>query len=177
MKTLKHKYSKKPYVAILIVAFVLIAGGGITYALISSQPAPNSPDNTPQTELKENQTDSAEPSNEQVDAGNQVKEETVDNQSSVSEVSVSIVPYKKDGYTIKVDSTINANLNAGKCDLIITNGNITKNYSSDIQQLANYSTCKGFEIPVSDLGSGNWKINLNVSSKNYKGTTSSSIDT
>ncbi len=179
MKKIKQKQSKKPIIAIIIILVVLIAGGGVAYALVSNQQdsKPTETTSTSESTLKENNTNNSEPSSEQIDAANQTKEESVNRQPDTTNVSVSIMAYKKDGYTVKVDSTINAALNSGKCELTISNSDVTKTYSADIQQLANYSTCKGFDIPVSDLSSGRWIIKLNVNSQNYKGTASSNIDT
>ncbi len=58
---------------------------------------------------------------------------------------------------------------SGKCTLTITNGGQKNVQSADILYQSEYSSCEGFSIPVSMLGTGNWNIQLSVNSngKNY----------
>jgi hypothetical protein len=52
----------------------------------------------------------------------------------------------------------------GTCDLSISNGGNSYNMSADIIYQNEYSTCAGFSIPISELGSGVWNISISASS-------------
>lgn len=60
-------------------------------------------------------------------------------------------------------------ISSGTCDLVIKNGANQITRSASVIFQPEFSTCAGFSIPVSDLGSGNWDINLTVSTpdQNY----------
>lgn len=63
---------------------------------------------------------------------------------------------------------------SGTCNLKVTNGGNTVNQTAPLMYQAEYSTCAGFSVPVSDLGSGTWSIRLAATSN---GTTESKIIT
>jgi hypothetical protein len=52
------------------------------------------------------------------------------------------------------------NYASGTCELTITNGTRTHTASAQILYQPEYSTCAGFSVPVSQLGSGNWVVKL-----------------
>lgn len=68
------------------------------------------------------------------------------------------------------------NYSDGQCSLKISNG--TKQYSADVNVIfqPEYSTCAGFSVPKSQLGSGTWDIRLVVSSKGGEVTSSQKVD-
>lgn len=61
-------------------------------------------------------------------------------------------------------------VSAGTCSLAITNGNITKDYTTDILYQPQNSSCAGFSVPVSDIGRGKWTLKLTVLSNNQTAT-------
>lgn len=50
----------------------------------------------------------------------------------------------------------------GTCTLDVTNGAKTNTQTANVIYAPNYSTCAGFTVPKSSLGSGNWNIALSV---------------
>jgi hypothetical protein len=67
--------------------------------------------------------------------------------------------------------------NQGSCSLILTNGNQTFNQTATVEALASFSTCQGFDVPLTSLSSGNWTVKVNFSdpSQNLTGSVSSII--
>jgi hypothetical protein len=62
----------------------------------------------------------------------------------------------------------------GICSLTATNGNKTNTQSARVIYQPEFSTCAGFTIPVTSLGTGNWTLNLSISAggvTNQKTTT------
>lgn len=73
--------------------------------------------------------------------------------------------------TLKIRTTINQHVRSGKCTLTLmrkTNGKtVTK--TADIMADPSTSTCKGFDVPTSELGSGDWNITINLKSGDRHG--------
>lgn len=63
----------------------------------------------------------------------------------------------------------------GTCALDATNGSRQISRSAEIMYQAQYSTCAGFSIPVSELGSGTWQLVLNVKSGDSRTRVTSSV--
>ena len=55
---------------------------------------------------------------------------------------------------------------SGSCKLILKNGSQTVTKNAGVQALAKVTTCKGFNIPTSELSSGKWTVNLEVKINN-----------
>ena len=57
-----------------------------------------------------------------------------------------------------------AGYSSGSCKLVLANGSKSKTQIADIIYQPEYSTCAGFSIPVSDLGVGDWNLQLSIQS-------------
>lgn len=127
------------------------------------------------------------PTKEQVEAGEDAKNNAIKNDeksnigttnpeqgSSPVALSVTITAVNQDGSTVRIRNLIDKLVN-GTCVITLKNGNQTISKQSNIQALANSSTCAGFDIP--DLTPGTWNIELVVtSSDGATGTAVRSID-
>lgn len=65
---------------------------------------------------------------------------------------------------------INQYLSTGICTLTLTSGGNVITKTANIVAVASTSTCEGFDIPVSELSSGSWQININIKSGDKSGT-------
>lgn len=72
-----------------------------------------------------------------------------------------------DHYSIRM--TINQFLTSGTCDLTMTSGDRTVTGSAPIIASASTSTCEGFDIPLSELPSGDWHVTIKLSSDGKQG--------
>lgn len=134
------------------------------------------------------------PTAEQKKAGSQVKQESLDttnnkvnNQSDTphaptpqadgkkSTVEVSITANDQNGNIYQIRSQIDTPTNDGTCTLTLTkeSSNVTK--TAGVQALAKVSTCKGFDIPTSELSPGVWQMALNFENDTLTGSTSGTI--
>lgn len=68
------------------------------------------------------------------------------------------------GSTLIIRNTIDQLVGSGSCDLTMTSGSKTITKTAEIVQNPSSSTCAGFDVPVSELGSGRWDIEIKVSS-------------
>ena len=60
-------------------------------------------------------------------------------------------------------------LTSGTCKLVLSKGENTYSEDANIFADASTSTCEGFNIPVSKLEDGNWKIRIELSSNSKTG--------
>lgn len=66
-------------------------------------------------------------------------------------------------------------INDGNCTISISNGSKMYKATAEIIYQPAYSTCAGFSVPVSKLGSGSWNISLSTTTRS--GVTSSTSQT
>lgn len=168
-KTFKHKNS----IIVSSVLLALLMAGALTYIYgfngsifgwkaVTSSTDPTSPPTSDQIEdgnqqkkdtINENQQNSGKPSTSKVgdtpNAGSQ-------------NLSVTITAANQNDTAFNVRSLINTITNSGDCTLTLTKDTDTVTRVANIQALANSSTCKGFDIPLTELSMGVWQLNLSV---------------
>lgn len=74
-----------------------------------------------------------------------------------------------------IRTTINQNISAGSCKLALSNGVKTVTKNANIIQNPSSSTCEGFDVPVSELGGGDWKISIAITSGDKSGTLTGTV--
>lgn len=79
-------------------------------------------------------------------------------QPSASDDSIQITAHQRDG-SVVVTTRLH-NFPDGTCSLKVTNGATIRSYSAQILYQPEYSICTGFSIPVKDLGTGGWALDL-----------------
>lgn len=70
---------------------------------------------------------------------------------------------------LTIRTTINQALDSGSCEIGLTNGATTITRTSGIIPNPSSSSCEGFDIPTSELGSGNWEITIKITSGDKSG--------
>jgi len=96
--------------------------------------------------------------------------------SNKSDVQISITAANQTNSTFQVRALIGAVVSNGTCTLTFQRLNsttITK--TSDVQPLANTSTCKGFDIPLSELTTGVWHMTISYIDASLTGTAEEDI--
>ncbi|MDB5165275.1 MAG: exported protein of unknown function [Candidatus Saccharibacteria bacterium] len=120
------------------------------------------------------------PTDEQIEAGNDIKEESIGTKSDpVSQpgsgkqsVEVIITAANQNSGMLQVRAQISGVVSIGQCILTMSKAGQTVTKTADTQGLASTSTCKGFDIPVSELSTGSWNANLTYENDTLSGTTS-----
>lgn len=132
-----------------------------------------------QADISNNQTNTQTPNSQQNNtlqetAQNRESEkkplQTVENPPSQSNNVSGVISYKNvnDGQLI-LRTTINQALSSGSCTLTMKNRDKTLTKSADIVQNPSSSSCMGFNIPISELTSGSWTINIKINSGTLSG--------
>jgi hypothetical protein len=144
---------------------------------------------------KEQPTDSAinyeAPTKEQVETGNSTKQAFNDkyysstkNEDSTTdtakpttnEVSVLISSASQTPDSVQLRTTIQS-IDDGKCKLTLAkDSQIPVVREVDTQTLGSYSTCKGFDIPVTELQAGIWSATVTYTGANSSGTITQNIE-
>ena len=132
------------------------------------------------------------PTNEEIQTGNDIKNEVNgDNSQTGSDpalppeeitgsdnksVNVEITASNIEDSILRVRTLIQYVTATGNCTLTLT-GPQQKVYTqtATVQALPSSSTCRGFDIALSNLSSGEWKIELSFADNNIIGSSSSKV--
>ena len=78
--------------------------------------------------------------------------------------------------TLYIRNEISGIYQNGTCNLTLSKGGAVVTRSAGIQPLPKSSTCKGFNIPTSQLSKGTWSIQLNVTINGKSASASGSVE-
>lgn len=180
MKIQTKKSSKKNLAIIIVAVVVLIIGGLATYAFIAkigpfaeqtqnnNTSTPSSNDGIP-TEEEKNPTNSPDKTPPQYEEPAKNEEQPKNNEQSDLAGIINYKAVSRGSLSIRV--TIDERLESGTCTLTLTHATSGKKVTKSAAVVTNpsSSTCEGFDVPVSELGSGKWNITVAVKSNNLTG--------
>ncbi len=175
---MRIQQKKSPKKALLIAGItVLVLGGGV-YAYYATRPSDdkhstetanndNPKTNDEGTDKTDDKTTPTSPGEDGKDTPKQYEGDNPNTDKSL----IGIINYKSvvDGnLTLRV--TIDQSLTSGTCSLKLTSAGKTVTRSAPVITNPSSSTCEGFSVPVSELSSGQWTIEITVTSGNRTGT-------
>jgi len=190
MKIQSKKISKKPFViAAAIVSLLAVATLTYVYALNGNLFGWNN-NNTSSNDQTATNLD--KPTKEQIKAGNDIKNQNANKNNSNSDtpptpvsqsgsnkenVEIIITAKNQDqgSGVLQVRAQISAVVSTGQCTLTMSKAGQTVTKTAGIQGLASTSTCKGFDIPVSELSPGLWQSTLTYENDALTGSASEVI--
>ena len=185
MKIQKKKQSKKRIIiiSIAILALVGIATGIYLFFIKDNdtQQETAKTENDNQKNKERSASDSGTAEQSEIDSSEEapvIREEEKeiappyegDNPNSSSSLSGAITYSATSGDMLILRTTINQVVVSGNCTATLTNGSKTVTKSSSIAQNPSSSTCEGFDIPLAELGSGNWNISIEARDNNNRST-------
>lgn len=77
-------------------------------------------------------------------------------------VAASITSANQNGNTLQIRTLIEAVNSSGNCKLTLNKDGVTRTYTAGTQAQASTSTCKGFDVPISDLSIGSWNVAIDI---------------
>lgn len=176
----KNKGKKWLFMALLLVLFVAAGTGafvlGKTFFKDSGgvlEPKTEDGQDVADEEFEEVEVDEMELADE---ADLAVPEEKVkqyegENPNASGELTGVVTRAERDGTNLKILTNIDQTLNGGACELILSRGDeVISKYSARILLDVTTSRCDDFIVPVSELGSGDIDITINLSSGGKFGT-------
>lgn len=158
--------------SVLLIAFGLSETFGLTHIIHREDTKTTDSGNS-------TKIDTNPPTQEQIDAGNAIKSgesndtpvsPTTVEGSNKKSVQLLITAANQNNPYLQIGVQIDTVTSAGTCTLTLTNShNETITKTAGVQALARTSTCKGFNVPVSELSTGNWHIKVIYSSDTLTG--------
>ena len=112
--------------------------------------------------------------------GDRIKQNLIDESNKqpqqTTKITISLSAATQDvaGGPLVVRSIVNAT--SGTCKLTLTQGATKKEYTNKVTNLGTYNSCNGFDIPASDLSTGQWKLNLSVTNGQAYGEVSQEVN-
>lgn len=184
LQTSTKRRSKKPLIIIAIVVLVLL-GGYIAYAATSSswpftqKDASHTSDNTNLTPTNSKDNSQTTDTNSPADHTPVQNDTPSGDKTSSNKLTGVITSNSVSNGQLVLRTTINQLVEDGTCDLTLTNSSTGKVVKRSASIIANpsSSTCEGFNIPTSDLGSGSWDITINLTSGDRTGQITGSAKT
>lgn len=96
--------------------------------------------------------------------------------NGTSTVQVTITSANQTATTLQVRAQVATVTNDGACTLTLTKSGIAPiTQTAQLQPLASVSTCKGFDIPLSQMPAGQWNIAVHFSGNNLVGDASQTV--
>lgn len=172
-KRRKNKKSKK-LLSIVLFLVLFVAAGIVAYLVW---------DGYFKEEKKEDESSEVEEVEEAVEgeeggkgaAGEEVieKEPIVqyegDNPNEAEELTGVVTYAAVNGDNLMIRVNIDQYLDSGNCELSLIQGGVKYSNTANISSVTT-ATCEGFNVPVSELGSGNYQIIIKLSSDGKTGT-------
>lgn len=174
MKTPKPNNKKRVIIVASVVAALLIFGGVGAFYLNR----PNT-DDIPDTETTSDTFDNSPATTDEIEAGEQIKRDSLEKNDTgetpapsgeIQKVGVIITAANQVDGQLLVRSMIDTISNDGVCTLTLQKSDgtiVTK--TAGVQASASSSTCKGFDVPLSELSSGEWRITVTYKSDILEG--------
>lgn len=156
---IKKRISPLALGAIIVALIILGAGSVFAYQTLinpnnngsdttssEEEPIPNTPTTIPDTKGGEQFTDPELSDDEGTPAPNLT--------------SMQITALNQTDDTLQIRTLIQAIWSTGSCELTLSNGASVVERRVDVQALPSSSTCKGFDIPLTELSGGEWSVNI-----------------
>ena len=173
---------------------IIIAVSTISLLVVASASAlllPNSPLSIipKQQDKSSNSVDLNKPTTEQKSTGEDQKKATAvpsqDTKSTApapttapdnsSTFSVTITALSQADSLVQIRILVDKVSDSGTCTLTLTKGTTTVVKQSDIQAGPSSSTCKGFDVPTSELSAGLWQVNASVTIGSQRSSASKTV--
>lgn len=180
--------SKKPRKKLIITISVIVALviGGSAYALIlqsnnssnknTSDNSKTATDNSDGASDSDSGSDSTDTGSKTADSNDKTQPTYEGDNANSSSALTGVISYKSVVDTnLVIRTTIDQMISSGTCSLTLSNGQKTVTRTSDVMLNPSSSTCEGFDIPTSELGSGTWSIEIDISGGNKTGTLTGSV--
>lgn len=168
MKSITPRKTKKTIMTVTLLLVTLLIAAGIYFLLHNNFFNHSNNSKSSSINLKK-------PTPEQVKAGNKQKQVTTDasiknsqtptgtENSTPSPLTITITAFNQNGDQVQIRSLIDMITSTGSCTLTLEGDGETITKSSAIQALPSSSSCKGFDLPTSELSPGPWTATITVS--------------
>lgn len=160
--------SGKKILLVVIIALLVIGGGFAAYALFIKGDEPKKDSSSLGGDTRSAKEAEQDATNKQEFLDNQKGQTQTDGQETPSDTpppkptpsSLSLEARNDDSSVVVVTKL--QNITSGECSLTATNGSRKTTKTAEIIYAPEHSTCAGFSIPKSEIGTGTWTLTLSV---------------
>jgi hypothetical protein len=153
------KVPTKKVILVSVLCVLLLGGGVLAFSLKTNNSRVTSPiDDKNGTNEKSNTMTNPQPAD---NPKTPVENESKEAPQSPEALNVSITASNQNGTVIQIRTLIDS-IESGTCVLSMTKERQVVTRTTDTQPLANASTCKGFDIPTSELSPGTWNLSIDI---------------
>lgn len=182
MKLVSEKTSRKKLLFLLSAVIALTCAAWLIFAYqVQTWPFPAPGEKATPSEKQVNSVDYGVASDDQVTAGIEAKKNTTtdtppSDTAKSTGPTVTITTASRSGDIFYIRTLIDTVTSGGSCELVM-NGPGEKTYTaaSSVQNMAETSTCQGFNVPFSSLSSGTWTIRLNYTNSTQSSTATKEV--
>jgi hypothetical protein len=191
MRILKKQFKHRKLLFISLAAIFIIVAGATTYVYGFkgnifgwSVQKPNDTSNPNKSHINYDK-----PTNDQKKAGEQTADTSKQNAENSSQgaassvgnskksVNVLISALAQNGSMLQIRTLISTITNTGICTLTLTKvGSSTVTKTAETQTLPSSTTCKGFDVPVSELSNGQWNVSVAFENDSLTGTATQTVE-
>lgn len=178
----RPKSRKKTIITAAIILATLVSASLLWYYAFSERSVEEESKGSTQSQREQNKIATEDKENQNTDdtedTDNKTKDQSVphekekelpqlyegENTNTSAGLTGVITAKSVAGDNLIIRNTINQMVNGGTCELTLTSSSKTVRKSAEIIQNPSSSACAGFDVPVAELGSGRWNIEIKVSS-------------
>lgn len=114
---------------------------------------------------------------DETNAGKKVTQYEGEDPNKLDELTGVITMASVQDGVLVIRTNIDQYLSSGSCELsVMQNGSIIYSATADIGAGVSTSSCQGFDVPATVLGSGNYQINIKISSGGKTGTLNGEVN-
>lgn len=172
MKTNTRSTRKKmAIIAAIIVAVALVATGAMALTRTGLFAAPDETANSqkkPAANSNGKKDDEASKNTDTPSEKTPVENEPTESPTTPATLAASITAANQNGTTLQIRTLVEMVSSDGTCKLTLTKGSDVRTYTAGIQAQSSTSTCKGFDIPTSDLSAGAWQVAIDITIQGKK---------
>lgn len=182
IQSTKKSWKKRTAIALSALLVVLVIVSSLAYVYVFNGDILGWNNNDPSVNLDK-------PTDEQVKSGIAIKNESLKKDSINSDkttdpsgqtdgskkgVDISITAANQNDNILQIRGLVYA-VDDGLCTLTLSRDGQTVTKTAGTQAQASVSSCKGFDVPVSELSNGTWQMTLTYENEIMKGSVSQPV--
>jgi len=176
------RIKKRNRMLVFIISAIIFLAVLITcYFILNNnhKQTPLTPQKTPSTSETDDNPKTTEPSTDNnVDTKPNAPlnpKPAEDSNGDERSAGVSVSRTSQSNSLFSIGTLIDVVTNEGSCTLTMTKGSAVVTKTASVQAGPSSSTCAGFDIPLAELSSGTWTLNIVFENSEYKGKTSEQV--
>lgn len=156
--------NRKTIVIYLLIALLILGSAAVVWSVYhASQNGHQKATDTTES----HSTSSKSQQNSKTDTEQNANPKSPVNNESMSDkdeksLTAYITAANQTNETLQIRTLIEDLGNEGSCTLSLTKGSVSISRTSEIQPLSSLSTCKGFDLPLSELAPGEWSLAIDI---------------